>query len=152
MLKLNCLITYYTYSGNTEEVAEIIRDTLEGNGSKVTMNIMGIGQQVNPEDYDIVFFGAFTWGYGRVPDEIKDFISEVGYKPDNMAIFGTGDTQFGGDEMFCMAVDKLVNFYHSKWEGLKIEQSPRGMQEVLVERWTKSIIRDIREREYEKAI
>lgn len=55
---------------------------------------------------------------------MKDFIWEIGYKPENVAVFGTGDTQFGGDELFCKAVDKLVQFYNSKWPGLKIEQSP----------------------------
>lgn len=57
---------------------------------------------------------------------MKDFILEIGYKSDHIAVFWYGDTQFGGEELFCNAVNKLTKFYHSKWPGLKIEQSPRG--------------------------
>lgn len=140
---MKCLISYYTYSGNTEEVAELIRENLERYGIDVTMNVMGLGKYEEPSEYDVVFFGSFTWDYGMVPDEIKDHIQEIGYKPDNMAIFGTGDTQFGGDEMFCRAVDKLVNFYKSKWDGLKIEQSPRGQQEIKIVNWVDTILEDM---------
>ncbi len=79
--------------------------------------------------YDYIFFGTFTWDKGSTPDEVKDFVLEIGYKPNNVAVFGSGDTQFGGDDLFCNAVDKLAKFYNSKWAGLKIEQSPRGSQE-----------------------
>ena|SRR5699024_245300 len=137
---MKCLVMYCTFSGNTEEVAEIIKDSLEEQGNKVEMNLMGIDPPINPEEYDIVFFGTFTWDYGMVPEETKDIIEEIGYKPNNMAIFGTGDTQFGGDEMYCLAVDKLVKFYNSSWKGLKIEQSPRGQQETEVVSWVQNIV------------
>lgn len=81
---------------------------------------------------------------GGTPDEVKDFVLEVGYKPNNIAVFGSGDTQFGGDAMFCGAVDKLVKFYESKWDGLKIEQSPRGSQEVLIDNWLEGVLEDVR--------
>ena len=80
---------------------------------------------------------------GSTPDEMKDFILEIGYKPNNIAVFGSGDTQFGGDALFCKAVDKLVTFYDSKWEGLKIEQSPRGHQEKYIENWLERVLADV---------
>lgn len=136
------LVTYCTFSGNTEEVAEIIEERLKEQGHKVDKNLMGIDPPINPKEYDAIFFGTFTWDYGKVPDETKDFIEEIGYKPDNMAIFGTGDTQFGGEELYCRAVDKLVDFYNSDWEGLKIEQSPRGSQEEDVILWVDNIMEE----------
>ena len=75
---------------------------------------------------------------------MKDFVLEVGYKPDNVALFGTGDTQFGGDDLFCRAVDKLATFYHSKWDGLKIEQSPRGYQEIRIDQWMEGVLQDVK--------
>jgi len=69
---------------------------------------------------------------------------EVGYKPNNIAVFGTGDTQFGGDELYCKAAEKLATFYGSRWEALKIEQSPRGSQEVLINQWLEGVLEDVR--------
>jgi len=137
---MNVLIAYFTYSGNTEEIAEIIEKRLLEQGVSVDMYEIGFGVIPDVATYDVIFLGTFTWDYGATPDEVKDFIREVGYKPDNMAIFGSGDTQFGGDALFCQAVDKLVWFYDSKWPGLKIEQSPRGQQETIVNEWVEGVL------------
>src|SRR6185312_636207 len=101
-------------------------DKLCEDGIHVEEHRIGIDPPVDVSTFDYLFIGTFTWDYGCTPDEIKDFVLDVGYKPDNVAVFGTGDTQFGGEDDYCKAVDKLATFYNSKWEGLKIEQSPRG--------------------------
>lgn len=144
MSKLRILIAYLSYSGNTLEVAEYIEDKLLKEGFEVDMHRIGVDPPVQMTDYDFLFLGTFTWDYGGTPDEVKDFILEVGYKPENVAVFGTGDTQFGAEEDFCKAVDKLVKFYNSKWDGLKIEQSPRGAQEKLIDRWLEGVLRDVK--------
>ena len=140
---MRVLIAYLSYSGNTKEVAELIEQICVFNNCIVDVHRIGIDAPVLPSYYDYIFLGTFTWGEGSTPDEVKDFILEVGYKPKNMAIFGTGDTQFGGDELFCLAVDKLVMFYDSPWEGLKIEQSPRGSQEKLINDWIGGILNHV---------
>lgn len=141
---MRVLIAYLSYSGNTLEVAEYIEEKLLTEGIDVDMHRIGIDPPVNMPDYDYLFLGTFTWDYGCTPDEVKDFILEVGYKPENVAVFGTGDTQFGEEEDFCKAVDKLVTFYNSKWEGLKIEQSPRGSQEQLIDQWLEGVLCDVK--------
>ncbi len=141
---MNILIAYLSYSGNTKEVAEIISRELTDDGLHVNMHRIGIDRLENVSNYDYIFIGTFTWDYGETPDEVKDFVLEIGYKPANVAIFGTGDTQFGTEEDFCAAVDKLSRFYHSRWDGLKIEQSPRGSQEQLVENWLEGVLQDVR--------
>ena len=130
---MKALVTYLSYSGNTEEVAELITEKCHEMNIAVEMEHMELIKDVKPDDYDVIFLGTFTWARGSVPAEVKDWILEIGYKPENIAVFGTGDTQFGGDELFCAAVDKLVTFYNSPWKGLKIEQSPRGSQEEKAE-------------------
>jgi len=140
---MKILIAYLSYSGNTEEVAELIEARLRENGISVDMYEIGFGIVPNVKEYDFLCLGSFTWDYGGTPDEVKDFILEVGYKPENVAVFGTGDTQFGGDELYCLAVDKLVHFYQSKWPGLKIEQSPRGHQEAYVNEWVEGVLEDV---------
>lgn len=141
---MRTLIAYLSYSGNTEEIAQFIENKLVHEGFSVDMHEIGIDQTPVISQYDYIFLGTFTWDLGSTPDEMKDFILEVGYKPDNIAVFGSGDTQFGGDALFCKAVDKLVTFYHSKWDGLKIEQSPRGHQEQKIESWLERVLADVR--------
>ncbi len=135
------LIAYATWSGNTQEVAEIIEEQLTEAGISVTSYRIGGGIIPNPRHFDAMIIGSFTWDKGSTPDEVKDFVADVGYKPDNVYVFGTGDTQFGGDELFCQAAVKLARFYESTFEPLKIEQSPRGVQQSKVIEWSKGVIK-----------
>ncbi len=137
---MRILIAYASYSGNTKEVAELLQEELSASRIDVDMHRIDIDPFVDVSSYDYLFLGTFTWDYGDTPDEVKDFVYRIGYKPDNVAVFGTGDTQFGEERHYCMAVDKLVKFYNSKWAGLKIEQSPRGLQEENVQQWVKGVI------------
>lgn len=139
------IICYLSYSGNTEEVAQLIKKTLIEVGYEVDMYMIGDGLVPDLSPYNLKFFGTFTWDKGSTPDDMKDFVWEIGYKPDNVAIFGTGDTQFGGDALFCTANDRLAKFYHSEYETLKIEQSPRGYQEKIVKKWTMEVIKKCQE-------
>lgn len=149
---MKVLITYNSYSGNTEEVAEILQQDIEGRGIKVDMHQMEIDMPIyDVDEYDIVLLGTFTWDRGNTPDEVKDFILDLGYKPETVAVFGTGDTQFGGDALYCNAVSKLEKFFSSRWEGLKVEQSPRGTQESLVKSWVEIVMNDL-EKEYKEVI
>lgn len=137
---MKAVIVYASWSGNTEEVAEMISATLREESHEVSM------VRINPMDfpllpaYDVMFFGTFTWEKGQTPDEVKDFVAELNYKPKHVYVFGTGDTQFGGDALFCKAADKLHAFYNSSYVPLKIEQSPRGTQEQQVITWTKGVV------------
>jgi flavodoxin I len=135
------LIVYASWSGNTQEVAEMIEETLVAENIAVTTYRIGGGIIPNPRDFDAMIFGSFTWEQGSTPDEVKDFVADVGYKPANVYVFGTGDTQFGGDTLFCHAAVKLARFYASPYEPLKIEQSPRGVQQEKVIEWSKGVIR-----------
>ncbi|MFD1361377.1 flavodoxin [Lentibacillus salinarum] len=137
------LIAYLSYSGNTKETADIIAAHLAADGVSADMHRIGIDPPIDAAGYDLIFIGTFTWEMGATPDEVKDFVLEVGYKPDNVAVFGTGETQFGGADLFCLAVDKLARFYESRWPGLKIEQSPRGSQEQLVKNWLEGVLYNV---------
>jgi|SRR5699024_1121136 len=140
---MRILIAYLSYSGNTEEIAEHIEEKLKQNSFSVDTLSIGIDYVPDLSVYDYIFLGSFTWDLGSTPDDMKDFVLEVGYKPDNVAVFGSGDTQFGGDDMFCRAAEKLATFYNSKWPALKIEQSPRGSQEVLIDEWLEGVLEDV---------
>ncbi|MEZ7172736.1 flavodoxin [Sporosarcina sp. OR05] len=134
------LIAYASWSGNTQEVAELVEETLLREGMDVTVHRIGLGPVPDPRQFDAMIVGSFTWDKGATPDEVKDFVLDVGYKPDNVYVFGTGDTQFGGDDLFCNAAVKLAKFYASRMAPLKIEQSPRGAQEQTVIDWAKGVL------------
>ncbi|MCR2820146.1 flavodoxin [Lederbergia panacisoli] len=135
------LICYASFSGNTKETAELIAETLRNDGYEICLYRIGSGNIPDPSLFDVIMIGSFTWAKGATPNDVKDFVYEVGYKPPYVFIFGTGDTQFGGDLLFCNAVDKLAKFYNTSYEPLKIEQSPRGSQEVRVIAWTKGVMK-----------
>ncbi|SFA96173.1 ribonucleotide reductase-associated flavodoxin, putative [Lentibacillus halodurans] len=122
----------------------MIADYLEADRMTADLHRIGIDPPIDASAYDLIFLGTFTWEMGATPDEVKDFVLEIGYKPNNVALFGTGDTQFGGDDLFCLAVDKLAAFYESRWPGLKIEQSPRGSQELIVEKWLEGVLHHVK--------
>lgn len=136
------LIAYASVSGNTKEVAKLIAEELTHKQQDVTLYCMNGNEQFpHVSDYDAMLIGTYTWGSGDTPFDVKDFVADVGYKPEKVFVFGTGDTQFGGDDMFCMAADKLAKFYHSPIAPLKIEQSPRGSQEEEVLEWTRGVLK-----------
>jgi len=141
------IVFYLSYSGNTKEVAELIKNELDADGFTASMCEIGWGEIPDLSPYQLIFIGTFTWDYGEVPHEVKDFVADLGYKPSNVYIYGTGDTQFGGDALFCKAADKLARFYHSPVAPLKIEQSPRGSQQRLVSKWVQSILEAMKETE-----
>src|SRR5699024_12623580 len=103
---MRALIACLSYSGNTEEIAEIIEGHLMRNGMAVDMHMIGIDPPVDVSSYAYIFLGTFTCDVGSTPDEMKDFVLEVGYKPDYVTVFGSGDTQRGGDEWFCREADR----------------------------------------------
>src|SRR5690625_4431442 len=135
---MKCLIMYVTYSGNTEEIAEYMESYLRERGVDVTMVDVTVRLSFDVgqlSDYDLIFLGSFTWDYGAVPDELEDFLANVSLVDKRVAVFGSGDTQFGGLPLYCKAVDTLVARFRSEWEGLKIEQSPRGEQVGIIKQW-----------------
>ena len=132
-------VVYHSFSGNTEEVAELIERALVKQGFSPVLHRIGVDDVRDYTDYDLLFLGTFTWEKGAVPEEMQDFLFDTDL-PKNIAVFGTGDTQFGGDDLFCVATQKVAINTKSTYIPLKIEQSPRGSQEGKVSTWTNQII------------
>ncbi|MGG1594883.1 flavodoxin [Terribacillus saccharophilus] len=140
-MRLSVLVAYESISGNTFEVACLISEELKRHGFHPTLyHIGGPAPLPDISRYGAKLIGTYTWNAGKTPASVKDFVADIGYKPPNAFIFGTGDTQFGGDELFCAAANKLAKFYESPLPPLKIEQSPRGTQEAEVIEWTRGVI------------
>lgn len=142
---MKCLIAYVTYSGNTEEIADLIEAELVKRQIEVDSFDVSYDQlDLDIEQYNLVFLGTFTWDYGSLPEEMVAFLTEVQLETNEVAVFGSGDTQFGGEDIYCKAVETLSAKYESNWQGLKVEQSPRGSQEELVSKWLERVLADVK--------
>src|SRR5699024_12416020 len=109
---MKILIAYLSYSGNTEEVAELIETRLRENGISVDMYEIGFGIVPDVKEYDFLCLGYFTWDYGGTLDEVMDFILEIGYKLENLAVIGTGDIHFSGVIVFLLIYfDYFILYY-----------------------------------------
>ncbi len=137
---MKAIICYLSYSGNTEEIAELLREHLYARDYEVEMRLVDSEADSNFSGCDLLFIGTFTWDMGSVPEEMKYYIQTIMDKPENTYIFGSGDTQFGGDILFCRAVDEVRSYLECEFPGLKIEQSPRGSQERYVKEWLEGVI------------
>lgn len=137
-------IIYVSYSGNTEEMAAYLKEYIEDCGIEVDLfDVTNRLFSIDLTNYDLVFLGAFTWDYGSVPEEMEDFLSRTNLQIKELAIFGSGDTQFGGEALYCRALNILKERYGSPWEVLKVEQSPRGYQEERVYEWVREVVKDV---------
>ena len=59
------LIAYASWSGNTQEVAEMIEETLVAENIDVTTYRIGGGVIPNPRHFDAMIIGSFTWEQRR---------------------------------------------------------------------------------------
>lgn len=133
------LVLYASSSGNTKEVAELL--ALELRRKRVPHDVCRVGVDDAPDlsQYALVIIGSYSVGTdGRVPGLLKRFIRGTDhYKPENVAVFGTGDTQW---QFFCGAAMRLAKYYNSDYPVLKIEQSPRNGQESLITNWISEVL------------
>jgi flavodoxin len=130
---MKTLIVYYTRTGRTKKIAEIIQSALnceiemiqdiknrEGilgwlsagreAGKKSTTELKSL--QKNPSDYNIVIIGSPTWN-GRVSVPIRTYIQQNQENFTNVALFSTGDIDKSGamDDMREMLKKKSLHKY-----------------------------------------
>lgn len=130
---LNVLVTYHSLGGNTKAVANYIESYIREQGHQVLVS--DISKLINPEHYDLVFIGSFTWGSGELPNQVRNYLrwmlKENAFNLPKLSVFGTGDTQW---THFCRAVDEMEYHLSKHTEvisKLKIEQHPINQKDKL---------------------
>lgn len=100
------LIVYASWTGNTEEIAEILSEKLEE--QNVDVKLLEC-HQADPEDFldfDIAIVATYTYGsQGSLPEEIEDFhydLGEIDLKGKIYGTLGSGEEIYG---FFCKSVD-----------------------------------------------
>lgn len=143
---MDILLAYTSLSGNTREVARAIRARCEQAGHRVTWvetDLHTLRQAAPDPRHDLYLLGSWSDNAGRTPPEMKRFIADlveaVG-KPEALAVFGTGETQWGM-EYYCGAARRMAAFFGTRHPRLEIEQMPHGAHDALkIERWTDHIL------------
>ena len=146
---MRVLIAFASLSGNTRDVARMVRARCEQRGhavSWVEADIEGLAAAGPDPRHDLYLLGAWTDNAGRTPAEMKRFIAElvgaVG-KPAALAAFGTGETQWG-EAYYCGAVRRIARFFDSPLPRLEIEQMPHGERDAhRIREWTDLILNSI---------
>ncbi|MFC3716135.1 flavodoxin [Luteimonas soli] len=143
---MRILIAFTSLSGNTRDLARRVRARCEERGHAVTWietDIEGLAAAGPDPRHDLYLLGSWSDNAGRTPPEMKRFIAElvaaVG-KPANLAVFGTGETQWG-EAYYCGAVRRMAAFFGTRHPRLEIEQMPHGEHDsTKVRRWTDHIL------------
>lgn len=145
---MKVLIVYHSYSGNTKDLAEFIKTQLSNSFEVELFEINKYSKEelTNVEQYDTIILGTFTWGKGEIPIQVRKFVKEYQeyFKTKQVFLFGTGDTQFGGDTLFCSAVDVLDRIIKTNITPLKVEQHYSGSQEGTVLEWCNVVENEIK--------
>jgi predicted ribonucleotide reductase-associated flavodoxin len=143
---MRILIAFASLSGNTRDLARMVRARCETRGhavSWVETDIAGLAAAGPDPRHDLYLLGSWSDNAGRTPVEMKRFIAElvaaVG-KPSRLAVFGTGETQWG-EAYYCGAVRRMAAFFGTPLPRLEIEQMPHGERDAAaVRRWTDHIL------------
>ncbi len=103
------VIIYGSTTGNTETAAKWVREALsDGDVKADILNAADIKADTIAA-YDLIIFGASTWGQGEIQDDFLGLYESLTPKVLNgkrVAVFGCGDNDMFPDN-FCQAVDMI---------------------------------------------
>jgi flavodoxin len=88
---MKVLVTYYTKSGNTEQLARAIYDGVEQNASR---EIIPLKKIQSVDEYDLIFCG-FPVHSSSIPIAVENFIKNLSHGK-NIAFFATHGSLRGG--------------------------------------------------------
>lgn len=107
----NVLIVYGSTTGNTEWVANEVKDVVKGAGHEVeVLNVSKAKADGLCQGRDMVVFGCSTWGQDELELQ-EDFIplfekfDQIGAGGVKTAVFGCGDEDY---TYYCGAVDAIT--------------------------------------------
>ncbi|SDK47320.1 flavodoxin [Sediminibacillus albus] len=125
------ILLFCSMSGNTEEIAEIMEETISKHGLDVLKFQIDIDDVSAADllDYDAILFGTYTWGDGDIPYEAEDFyddMADVDLTDKVVALFGSCDSMYpnyGG------AIDSFAERFKERGAmtvlyNLKVELTP----------------------------
>lgn len=103
----NVAIIFGSTMGNTERVAEIIKDTMTN--CKVSITDVGNAEDETVKSADLVLLGSSTWGYGDIQDDFLKYYESMSsnlFSGKDVAVFGCGNSEDYPD-VYCEAVNLI---------------------------------------------
>lgn len=147
---LRLLLVVASLSGNTRELARMIACHGRQAGHAVHWQEAEQGCASPPlqvDEADLLVLGCWTDNAGRTPAEMKAWIArmvESGKRPRQVAVFGTGETQWGVD-YYCGAVHRLIRYFDSQHPALTMEQMPQRTHDATrVAQWMDTVLGGLR--------
>ena len=70
---MKALVVYATITGNNEDVADLVTESLEDRDVDVEMTEISLADPADFEDVDICVVCPYTYDEGALPDEGMDF-------------------------------------------------------------------------------
>ena len=144
---MKALIIYGSTTGNTEEMANIVKNGLEEAGAETEMKEVTDAQ---PEDltgdHDLVLLGCPAYGdeENELQEDFEEYYDQMnGIKLDgkSFAVFAPGDSSY---QYFCGSVDILEEKLAALGgkivqEGLRIDGDPGEYEAETIE-WAESVV------------
>lgn len=146
--QMQILLAFASLSGNTREVATLIRARCEALGHHVDwldVDAGDVAAVLADAAPTLCLLGSWTDNAGRTPAEMKDCVAALRDRfglplPFPVAVFGTGETQWG-EEYYCGAAHRLARFFSSTCPVLEIEQMPHGAEDThSIHLWTDTVL------------
>ncbi len=100
-------IVYASMTGNTEEIADIVRNKFEELGHTVDVSECTTVDAADFEDADVAIIATYTYGDGDLPDEIVDLyedLADLDLSGKVYGVVGSGDSFY---DYFCKSVDEF---------------------------------------------
>ncbi|GAA3631911.1 flavodoxin domain-containing protein [Lactobacillus hamsteri] len=99
---MKATIVYASMTGNNEDMAEILEEDLQDYGFDVENNDVSFADASDYLNSDLCIFVTYTYGEGKMTDEIADFydqLKDLDLSGKYFAVMGSGDKTYG--EHFC---------------------------------------------------
>ncbi|WP_207941732.1 flavodoxin [Enterococcus sp. DIV2402] len=141
-------IIYASMTGNTEEIADIVAETMEDMGIEVEIDECTQVDASDFEDADICVVATYTYDDGHLPDEIMDFyddLLELDLSGKIFGVCGSGDTFY---DFFCKAVDDFEEAFIKTGavkgaENVKVDLAAEEEDIQNLEAFAKSLVEKI---------
>lgn len=138
-------IVYASMTGNDEDMADMLEEDLQDYGFEVDSSDVGFTDASDYLNSDLCIFVTYTYGEGKMTDEIADFYDEL--KKLNLngkyfAVMGSGDKTYG--KHFCENVfdyEKLFQKCGAKevTKPVTIENAPDEADIALIDQAAKEM-------------
>ncbi len=130
-------IIFGSTTGNTETVAEMIANNMDGYDVKLVYVTDATNDTV--KDADLILYGCSTWGYGELQDDFIPYYNNMSNKllsGKNVAVFGCGDKE-NFEDVFCEAVEMLKRKAEGCGativnDGLKVDCEPSDNEDAII--------------------